>query len=165
MEDLVLVPEHAVDLEREPLVMLHQQDVDRDTLDARRSLGQMLETSSRDEVSAGPKPGKLDKLAAGQMVAYAADKPSKSCSVGKVWTITRAEAAVVVQRHKPASDGRLRVKWRPVFLADAEAGGHEVLDSGDKPSLEKVPVKRIICQIQLHDGVMSHAAARKLDKA
>ena len=43
--------------------------------------------------------------------------------------------------------------------------GVEVLGSGSNPSTETVPVKRIFFPVQLHDGVVSHAAARRLDQA
>ena len=115
-----------------------------------------------------PKPkakGKLDKLSAGQYIAYSLSRPGKVCTVGRVWTITRAEASIVVHKHKPSTDGRLRVKWRPVFTAQTEAGGHEVLDAGAAPSLEQITVQQVLAVVQLHDGVMSHAAARRLDKA
>ena len=114
--------------------------------------------------------GKLDKITAGQHVAYALEAPNRSCTVGQVRTITKAQGEVVVHRYKAQADGRLRVHWLPVYEASAEQGGAEVLGDrpehhGMKPLLENVPAKRLLCAVQLHDGVMSHAAARQLDRA
>ena len=38
-----------------------------------------------------------------------------------------------------------------------------VIGTGSKPAEETVEIKRILEPIQLHDGVISHAAARKLE--
>ena len=43
------------------------------------------------------------------------------------------------------------------------AGGVEALGEGSAPSTETVPVQRLLCPVQLDDGVLSHAAARCLD--
>ena len=40
-----------------------------------------------------------------------------------------------------------------------------MLDAGAAPSLEQITVQQVLAVVQLHDGVMSHAAARRLDKA
>ena len=53
----------------------------------------------------------------------------------------------------------MRLYWRPVYIE----GGSEVLGSGHAPSTETIPVKRILFPVQLHDGVLAHAAARRLD--
>ena len=83
--------------------------------------------------------------------------------IGKVTALSRAESTVVVvHRYKPVTDGRLRLYWQPLFTGES---GVEVLASGSIPSTETVPVKRILFPVQLHDGVVSHAAARRLDHA
>ncbi len=41
--------------------------------------------------------------------------------------------------------------------------GQEVLSQGSVPLLETVPFSRIMMIVQMHSGVMSHAAARRLD--
>ena len=66
-----------------------------------------------------------------------------------------------MHKHQPQSEGRLRIKWLPVFI-DGNGGG-EVLVTGAQPSTERVEAKRLLFPVQLHDGVMSHAAARRLD--
>ena len=37
--------------------------------------------------------------------------------------------------------------------------------SGDNPAKETVPINRILFPVQLHDGVLAHAAARRLDQS
>jgi len=54
----------------------------------------------------------------------------------------------------------MRIHWTAVYTQE----GKEVLGQGDKPSLEIAPIKLIIRVFQLHDGVMSHEAARDLEK-
>ena len=44
-------------------------------------------------------------------------------------------------------------------------GGDEVLGEGDVPAKENVKAGQIVSIIDLHDGVVSHAASRKLDNA
>jgi hypothetical protein len=108
----------------------------------------------------GKKPvgkGKLEKLSVGTFVAYSQGAQPKKLRIGKITTITRNEATVAVQRYRPLSDGRLRVKWIPVENKDAY--GQSV------PMIESLSVRQIMTTVQLHDGVISHAAARKLDRS
>ena len=65
----------------------------------------------------------------------------------------------MVHKHRPTVDGHIRVKWEPIY----NESGTKVLCSGSKPSEEKVDVKNIIDLVELHDGVLGHAAARRLD--
>ena len=67
----------------------------------------------------------------------------------------------MVHKYYPVSDHRLRLRWVPVFVEQ----GSEVLGSGSRTSEEQVAVNRIICTTQLHDGVIAHAVARRLDLA
>ncbi len=53
----------------------------------------------------------------------------------------------------------MRIVWEPVFTVD----GQEVLSQGSVPLLETVPFSRIMMIVQMNSGVMSHAAARRLD--
>jgi hypothetical protein len=121
------------------------------------------DTRSEQPPGPRPKPGKLDRVSPGQFVAYSAERPKdRRCRIGKIRTVTRAEAQLVVHRYRPLSDGRLRVAWRPMF----HTAGVEVMGQGDTPSLETVKVQQVLMVVQLHDGgVLSHAAARSLDKA
>ena len=150
LEDVVLVPDRARNLETESLELLPgDQGSPADAVDQRKSLGEMLEQpTGKAKAKAAPR-GKLDKLSAGQYIAYSLSRPSKVCSVGRIWTITRADACLVIHS----------------VTAPGEAGGHEVLDAGASPILEQITVQQVLLAVQLHDGVMSHAAARKLDKA
>ena len=118
----------------------------------------------REKSQVGMKPGKLEKVTAGNHIAYTAvDYPrlthSKLCQVGKVLNVSRREGCVVVHKYTPVSDGRLRLKWMPTYIED----GAEVVGSGTKANEETVPAKRIIGPVQLHDGVLAHAAARHLE--
>ncbi len=74
--------------------------------------GDGTEEVSQDQV---PRTGKLDKIPAGQHVAYALQGPRRSCIVGQVRTVTKAKAEVVVHRYKAQADGRLRVHCLPVY--------------------------------------------------
>ena len=85
----------------------------------------------------------------------------KEVTVGKVTALSKSEQTVIVHRHKPVTDNNLRLYWHPVFVE----GGTEVLGSGSVPSTETVGLKRPLFPVQLHDGVLAHAAARRLDHA
>ena len=65
----------------------------------------------------------------------------------------------MLHRYKPVSDGRMRVNREPVFTID----GQEVLSQGSAALLETVLFTKIMMIVQLHSGIMSHAAARRLD--
>ena len=61
--------------------------------------------------------GKLGKLAAGMHITYAIAKPGKYCTIGQVFKKSFAPVHdMTVQEYWPQTDGRLRVKWMPVFL-------------------------------------------------
>ena len=106
--------------------------------------------------------GKLARLGVGQFVAYCNSHPKlKKCSVGKVITLPRPENLIIVHRYRPLADGRLRFRWLPAFTV----GGDEVLGEGDVPAKENVQAGQIVSILDLHDGVVSHAASRKLDNA
>eukprot|EP00969_Alexandrium_andersonii_P101168 4462748-Alexandrium_andersonii.AAC.1 len=62
-------------------------------------------------------------------------------------------------------DGRLRVRWLPLYYATAEDGRQEQLE-GVRPSLQTVAAADILPIVVLHEGgIMGHAVARKLDRA
>ena len=107
------------------------------------------------------KPGKLEKITSGNFVAYTGEGTGrvKKCRIGKVLNVSKREASLLIHKHRPVVDGHMRVKWEPMF----HEGGAEVLGSGSNPSTEKVEVKHIVDLVQLHDGVLAHAAARRLD--
>jgi len=170
LEDVMLVPETARNLEKPQLHFPPEEELALDTLEERRSPGMMLEDQGQ-KVEAQSKlfhdakkqisPGKLDKVQTGNYIAYVVEGKAKECTIGKVTALSRAEATVVVHRHKPVTDHRLRLYWEPVYVE----GGIEVLGSGSNPSTETIPVNRILFPLQLHDGVVAHAAARRLDHA
>ena len=55
----------------------------------------------------------------------------------------------------------MRLHWEAIYDQD----GHEVLGAGSNPSYEVVPANKCVCTFQLHDGVISHEAARHLETA
>eukprot|EP00974_Lingulodinium_polyedra_P022601 2181557-Lingulodinium_polyedra.AAC.1 len=103
---------------------------------------------------------RLEKLSVGTVVAYASNVEQRRCRLGLVLAVDRPAGEVQVRRYRPVAAGRLRVRWAAAFdkedEADREAG---------QPSVEVVPVRRVLLTVQLHSGVLSHQAARKLDRA
>ena len=83
-------------------------------------------------------------------------------TLGKVWAITKADTPVQVHKFIAKWDDRLRVKWAPLFYGQ---NGEETTEVGGKPSLEAIAIKQVLAEVQLHDGVLGHAVARRLDKA
>ena len=147
-----------------------EEELTLDTLE-RRSPGMMMEDQGRkveaqtkifEEARKKISPGKLDKVQTGNFIAYVVAGKMKECTIGKVTALSRAEASVVVHRYKPVTDGHLRLYWQPLYTGES---GVEVLGSGPNPSTETVHVKMILFPVLLHDGVVSHAAARRLDHA
>ena len=161
VEDIVIVPAGTIDPES-PAVL--EFDVPESDPAPKRSIGKMLEDKDKGIDETLPAPGrrkagagKLERLAVGMCVAYAQGRGQKKLRLGKVTNITKAENSVVVHRLRPLSDGRLRVRWLPAVNVDAYGADH--------PSLETLHPRQIMTVVQLHDGVLAHAAARKLDKA
>ena len=68
------------------------------------------------------KGSKLDKVSAGQYLAYGAGLSGKVCKFGCVVAIIRSEAEVAVHKHRLVKDGRFRVKWVPLFVTSPEEG-------------------------------------------
>ena len=66
---------------------------------------------------------------------------------------------MTVHKHAPVSDGRLRLRWKPIFVE----GGTFTIGSGAQMHTETVQVKHVICVAHLNDGVLQHSIARKLD--
>ena len=99
VEDMIVVPDPARDLEREPL---HFPEDDQygllDSLEDRRSPGEMLEDGGNlwDAVAdANPKQSsKLEKSVAGCTVAYTLDK--RTFTIGKVVNVSRAEGLSLI---------------------------------------------------------------------
>ena len=178
VEDVIVLPPETELLERRPVAEFEEDSVvTRPGETPRRSIGQMLTAEAEGEGAEDRlvrSAGKLSKLAVGQHVAYAlATRPppkaaGRACGVGQVKTVVRTgQAEVVLHRYRARADGRLRVHWIGVYLGEdgQDVFGDNPAHHGLRPALEQVAAKRILCVIQLHDGVMSHAAARQLDKA
>ena len=169
LEDVMLVPENSRNLEKAPLEFLDEgENLALDSIDVRRSPGLMIEDQGK-SVEAQAKafgdarkkmsPGKLDRVQTGNFVVYMLPDKVKEVTIGKVTALSRSEQTVIVHRYKPITDHCLRLYWQPVYTE----GGTEVLGSGSVPSTETVGIKRLLFPVQLHDGVLAHAAARRLD--
>ena len=106
--------------------------------------------------------GKKPKLEPGLHIVYAKDSQLRICSVGRIWALTKAEASVQVHKYTANWDVRLRVRWMPLFY---NAEGAETTEAtGGRPSLEGITPKQVLDVVQLHDGVLQHSVARKLDR-
>ncbi len=160
VDDVVVVPDGAEDHEKRPPLHLADDPA------GRKSIGQALEDAEKLTVPDLPRDknlGKLDKVTVGGCILYAHQEQKKKCRVGKVITVARTEQVVIVHRHFPLTDGRLRVKWIPAYL-DAE--GKEVSEPGAKPSTESVEARRILKVVKLDKhAVLNPAATRELDLA
>ena len=163
-EDALVVPTSVHDHESNPL---HFEEAEAEIyVDAvRRSPGAMLADGGRTKAETEAlmqkmNPGKLEKITSGNYIAYVGeDAAARKCRIGKVLNDSKRKASVLVHKHRPTVDGKMRLKWEPMF----HENGAEVLGSGSVPSQEKVDVKHIVDLVQLHDGVLAHAAARRLD--
>jgi hypothetical protein len=177
VEDVIVLPPATELLERRPTAQLEEEPaVLRPGEAPRRSIGQMLTAESDGEGMDHlvKNTGKLGKLAVGHHVAYAlltrppSRATARACGVGQVKNVVRTgQAEVVLHKYRARADGRLRVHWIGVYVGEQgqEVLGDDPAHHGLRPVLEQVAAKRILCVVQLHDGVMSHAAARRLDRA
>jgi len=170
LEDVMKVPENSRNFEKRPIEFPDEEDLALDTLEDRRSPGMMLEDEGKKveaqakafaDARKGISPGKLDKVTTGNFVVYVLSDKVKECTIGKVTALSKTEQSVIVHRYRPVTDNHLRLYWQPVYVE----GGIEVLGNGSHPSTETVNLKRLLFPVQLHDGVLAHAAARRLDHA
>ena len=164
VEDTIIVPDSAKDLEREPIEFAPDDPQTGDHIDQRKSPGEMLEQAARGQAAEGsaPTPGaakraKLDKVGVGGYVAYAAAGKKKTCRIGRVQLISKAEQEVVVHRHRPLTDGRLRVRWKPTYWDESQT---EVIEEGSKPSLERVAADRLVTLVPVS---YTHLRAHETD--
>ncbi len=96
------------------------------------------------------RPGKLEKISTGNFIAYVAVHESKQCGIGKVLSIYRAEAVVIIHKYRLVSDCRLRLYWTPVYVEN----GMEVLGTGIS--------RRFRADSSSEDSVASTIARRSL---
>ena len=171
-ENALLVPPGAQnfeDFEGDPLFE-EELDLPAESAERRRSPGMMLEDHGKSvreaEQALGPRPAKLTGLAGGVTIAYQsfpshppADHKGRTCSVGKVLEVSRIEQEVIVHQYAPTKDAHLLLKWEPLYVEQ----GTLVFGSGSHPSTEKVARKSVLEIVQLHSGVMSHAAMRRIE--
>ena len=102
------------------------------------------------------------RLQQGVVVAYRASAGVRRCRVGKSLCLTWAERLVALPVNLTATDGRRRVTWEPSFWG---SDGDQVRGAGEEPIKETKPLSYVLVVIDLLNGVMSHAAARRLDRA
>ena len=95
----------------------------------------------------------------GNFVVYVCPGKIKEVTLGEVTALSRSEQTIVVHRYKPVTDNCLHLYWQPVYVE----GGAEVLGSGSVASTETVSLKRLLFPVQMHDGVLAHAVARRFD--
>ena len=169
-ENVLVVPPGAQnfeDFEGDPLFE-EELELPAESAEKRRTPGMMLEDHGkavRDaEKALGPRPGKLERISGGVMIAYQTfplnppvNHQGRICAVGKVLSVSKMEQEVAVHQYAPTKGEHLLLRWEPLYMEQ----GTLVFGSGSHPSEEKVPLKRILEIVQLHNGVLSHAAARK----
>ncbi len=92
------------------------------------------------------------------MVAYE-DERRKRCRVGKITELLPADDTCVVHRFGATTGPKLRVKWEPMYHGPE---GIQV-GAGLHALVETIAAGRVITVVDLHAGVLGHAAARRLD--
>ena len=159
---VVVIPQEVDDIERGTPIALEDDTDAPQSLDSRRSPGQMIEAAARGASPVAPcAPKRIKGLQVGSYVVYTGEGV-KRCRVGRVLNLSDVERAVTVHKHRAVTDSRLRVRWLPSFI-DADQG--EIVGAGTTPAIQTVSVDALVSVIELHDGVIGHASARRLDKA
>ena len=159
---MLLAPEKARRLETRSELHFPEDDefIVLDDIDKQRSIGDMLEDDGalRDEQwKSSNKTPKLDKCVAGVTIAYSLDKAA--FSIGKVLTVSRSEGKVTVHCFAPTADGRLQIRWRPLFIEN----GAEIFD-GSTPVKLVLDACQVLCLAPLSEyGVVQRSVTRKLD--
>ena len=160
IDDILLLPDNVLDLEhrsrKKPIEFEKDQDIT-----VRKSIGELFEEEP-EEIPEGitKRGGKaLERVRPGMTIAYRSEPKSMRIRIGMVQHVVVANARFTVQRYRPLHDGRMRIKWIPVFIVE----GAEVLGAGGQPCTEAVPVTEFVMVVPLKSGVLGAAAARYLD--
>ena len=154
------MPPQAELLEVEPL---HFPEGPSPSVPGQRSLGEILEDGGAEAAGvAKTHRGKPSRLEPGMLIAYAKDQKLKVCTIGRVWSLTKADNPVQVHKYVSRWNDELRVHWVPLHV-DSE-GVETTQAAGGKPSLEGITRKQVLDIVQLNDGVLNHAMSRKLDR-
>ena len=118
VENLVDLPDEVDDWESRLRQDLPAEgaagEADRDTVESRRSPGQLLSARPAAEPLAVQK-ARVKGLQAGVHIAYGVEGP-KRMRVGRVTEVASMEQTLVVHRFAAHCDQRLRVTWVPLFL-------------------------------------------------
>lgn len=159
VEDMLLVPSHAKSLDTKADIHFPEDDQELvvDDVCTRRSPGDMLADDGRLRQDDFHKPSvKLDRVVAGSTVAYATGK--KTYGIGRALNVSKVENKITLHVYGPVSDGRLRVQWRPLYVENGEESF-----VGTDAVTATVEASQIIALAPLHDGIVQHAVARRLD--
>ena len=119
---MLLLPEGSIDLETKRKTLVFEEDDVELVRREKKSLGELIEEPP-DEGPPGLKKYRaklVGKLRPGVMIAYRSDKKSKIVLLGEIRNITSKEAQLVVQKYRPVHEGRIRIKWMPVFVAEGQ---------------------------------------------
>jgi len=161
MEDMIVVPQDAQDLEREQAEPIVFED---DGAEHRRGVGEICDAAGKARGGTEHKfnrKGRPYVLRAGDVVAYSTGL-RKTCRVGRVKSINGTEGSCTVHKMRPVGASSLRVSWKPVFLQEDKTESF----AGTEPSVETVTFKQLITKLEVNaDGILGHAGARRLDKA
>ena len=134
------------------------------------SLGQMIDAAAQGrptrglplELEARPAArARLRGLEKGRHVVYAGEA-RRRCRVGRVIEVASAEGRLTVHRYGAAVGGRLTVQWVPLYVGD---DGLPVRVAGARPLLQEIGTAAVLAVVDLHSGVLGHAAAARLARA
>jgi len=153
---VIVIPDDAEDFEARPDLKLAD-----DAEGARRSPGQMLEGVGVAD-AAPPARGRLKGLQKGAIIAYKGEG-IRRVRLGAVISLSNVQQSLEAHRYGAAAEaGGLRVHWVPLFF---DANAQVCRGAGGRPVQETVALASVIMVVELHTGVLGHAAARRLDRS
>ena len=133
--------------------------------DPPRPLGQMLEAGGADRLEMlgmANQKTRLRGLESGRYIVHTGDGVRR-CRISRVLSVHPPELLVQAHRYSAVTDARLRVRWVPQFT---NTEGEVVLGAGSNPVKQSIGfAAAIIGVVELHDGVLAHSSARKLNRA
>ena len=152
-EQVYKIPPEFEDYERREPVKLEAE------ASGRASIGELYEARNAEKptLDHGPKLGR--DLTIGRYVAYKGEA-KKRCRLGQITSIFAGEKRLAVHALAAQSNNRLRVVWAPM-----SKGVDGVKVGPGDPLLETITFAQVITTVELNQGVISHASARRLDRA
>ena len=101
---------------------------------------------------------KVEKAVAGSIIAFAVDK--KTYGIGMVFNVSRVEGKYILHKYGPTSDGRLSIRWRPLYYAEDGSEDYH----GSDPVKVTVMSNQVLMLTPLNkDGAVTGQPARALD--